>query len=234
MMLGTHGSGSAARAPRFPAHMGAQYASDRLELRAQIFDVSATGAFVATETPDEPGTEACLSLRTHLTQHPVEVRCRVARAGDLPRQGMGLAFLEPQPEARSAIERYCSLFTEQERVVMVDDEAAILRLMGRFFARESYSFIGIDEPIHTEETLLRLKPAVVILDIMMPSVSGITVARQLLANPETRDIPILFHSATLPSILPEDLQYLPFVEKGTGYEEIIARVRRAVVDSNQA
>ncbi len=233
-MIGTHGSGSVARATRFPAHIGARYASDRLELRGQIFDVSTSGAFVATETPDEPGTEASLSLRTHLTQHPVEVRCRVARTGGLPSQGMGLAFLDPPSEARDAIERYCSLFNDQERVVMVDDEAAILRLMGRFFARESYSFIGIDEPIHTEETLLRFKPAVVILDIMMPSVSGITVARRLLANPETRDIPILFHSATLPSILPADLQHLPFVEKGTGYEEIIARVRRAMAKADVA
>lgn len=221
-------NGPAARAPRFPAHLGAQYASGRLELRTQVFDVSTSGVFVAAEAQDPPGTEARLRLRTHLTNKPVDLCCRVARAGDRPRLGMGLAFVDPPPEARFTLERYCSLFTDAPRVVMVDDEPGILRVTGRFFERERCSFIGIDQPIHTEQTLRRLEPDAIILDIMMPTVSGIEVAQKLRANPETREIPIIFHSASLPDVLPDDLGDLPFVQKGGSYAEIVRVVREIV------
>jgi DNA-binding response OmpR family regulator len=45
------------------------------------------------------------------------------------------------------------------------------------------------------EEVRREKPALVLLDVMMPSVDGWTVAEELASDADTRDIPVVFLSA---------------------------------------
>ena len=45
------------------------------------------------------------------------------------------------------------------------------------------------------EAVRRARPSLVLLDVMMPSVDGWSVAEQLAADDETREIPIVFLSA---------------------------------------
>ena len=45
------------------------------------------------------------------------------------------------------------------------------------------------------EAVKRVRPAVVLLDVMMPGVDGWSVAEQLASGDETREIPVVFLSA---------------------------------------
>jgi two-component system alkaline phosphatase synthesis response regulator PhoP len=81
------------------------------------------------------------------------------------------------------------------KILIVDDELHIL---------ESVSYvvrsIGMN-PLTAEdgEEAVRLaqaeKPDLIILDVMLPKLSGIQVCERIRANPETRQIPILMLSA---------------------------------------
>ena len=53
------------------------------------------------------------------------------------------------------------------------------------------------------EDVRRKHPSLILLDVMMPGVDGWSVAEQLAADPETRDIPVVFLSARAAS---EDLE----------------------------
>jgi len=44
------------------------------------------------------------------------------------------------------------------------------------------------------ETLERIKPAVIILDIMMPQKGGAQVYKELVSHPELKNIPVIFFS----------------------------------------
>jgi DNA-binding response OmpR family regulator len=80
-------------------------------------------------------------------------------------------------------------------VLLVDDERAI-----RTICRVNLEADGltVDEAAGGTEALEQIKrehPSLVLLDVMMPGIDGWNVARQLAADPETEDIPVVFLSA---------------------------------------
>jgi DNA-binding response OmpR family regulator len=80
-------------------------------------------------------------------------------------------------------------------VLVVDDEPAI-RLVCRLNLQTA-GFETIEAP--DGETALELarseQPDLILLDIMLPKSDGFTVAQELLSDPETREIPIVFITA---------------------------------------
>jgi two-component system phosphate regulon response regulator PhoB len=80
-------------------------------------------------------------------------------------------------------------------VLVVDDDAVILKLLRVNFELEGYEVVSAGGGA---EALLRARdhpPDVVVLDVMMPGIDGLEVARQLRADPATAAIPILLLSA---------------------------------------
>jgi two-component system phosphate regulon response regulator PhoB len=80
-------------------------------------------------------------------------------------------------------------------VLVVDDEET-MRLLCR--VNLSVSGVGVLEAPDGEtglEMARREKPDLILLDVMMPGIDGWEVARRLGADPETKDIPIVFLTA---------------------------------------
>ena len=80
-------------------------------------------------------------------------------------------------------------------VLVVDDDAVILKLLQVNFELEGYEVICA---AGGAEALLRARdcsPDVVVLDVMMPGIDGLEVARELRADPATAALPILLLSA---------------------------------------
>jgi CheY-like chemotaxis protein len=77
----------------------------------------------------------------------------------------------------------------QARVLVADDDPIILRLLEVNLGLEDFLV----------ETAIRraqeLRPDVIILDVMMPGMSGYEVAEQLRQDPGTAGIPVVFLSA---------------------------------------
>jgi two-component system phosphate regulon response regulator PhoB len=83
----------------------------------------------------------------------------------------------------------------QTRALIIEDETAIATLLEYNLGKE-----GFETSIATdgEEGLLKIeesKPDIVILDWMLPKVSGIEVCRRLRSSTETRNIPIIMLTA---------------------------------------
>ena len=91
-------------------------------------------------------------------------------------------------------------------LLLVDDDPAVLRL-GRSLLEEAGARVliggGGQEAIHLARSAV---PDLLILDLMMPRVSGFDVVRELAGDRRTREIPILVMTAR--EILPEDKEIL--------------------------
>jgi len=80
-------------------------------------------------------------------------------------------------------------------VLIVDDEPDMHSVLGRMLVKANYN---VDSAYSAEEAFHKIeskKPDLIILDIMMPKVSGIEMCKDLRENPRTKDILILIISA---------------------------------------
>ena len=80
-------------------------------------------------------------------------------------------------------------------VLVVDDDPVIQKLLQVNFEMEGYAVITASDG---EEGLAKARaerPTAIVLDVMMPKMDGLEVARHLKADPETKGIPIVLLSA---------------------------------------
>lgn len=76
-------------------------------------------------------------------------------------------------------------------VLIVDDEPDIVTLIERTLKSEGFDVFTAYDGISALDIAAVDKPLVIVLDIMMPMMSGYETCIQLKANPETRHIPVL-------------------------------------------
>jgi two-component system alkaline phosphatase synthesis response regulator PhoP len=82
-----------------------------------------------------------------------------------------------------------------QRILAVDDDVDILELLKYNFDKEGFKVKVVEDSTLAVKTALTFKPDLIILDIMMPRLSGIEVCKQLRALAGFKDTPIFFLTA---------------------------------------
>lgn len=80
-------------------------------------------------------------------------------------------------------------------ILIVDDDPQIHKLLGKMLPFESYTVRSAYSAQEAFVQIEQAKPDLVILDIMMPKVSGIEVCNHIKGSPELRDILVVILSA---------------------------------------
>jgi two-component system alkaline phosphatase synthesis response regulator PhoP len=83
----------------------------------------------------------------------------------------------------------------KEKILVIDDEEDILELLKYNLSREGYK---VSCAASGEKTLRSVRsgiPDLIVLDLMLPGIDGLDVARQLKNDPKTRDVPIVMLTA---------------------------------------
>jgi len=120
------------------------------------------------------------------------------------------------------------MFKEQPRVLVVEDEPAQLEVLA--YNLESEGFL-VSRARDGEEAILVIGedvPDVIVMDWMMPHLSGIEVCRRLKSNPETRSIPVIILSARsedVDKVRGLEIGADDYVVKPYSVVELMARVR---------
>ncbi len=82
-----------------------------------------------------------------------------------------------------------------EKILVVDDDLDTLRLVGLMLEKQGYKISAATTGQQALALAKNEKPVLVLLDLMMPDLSGIEVARRMRADPETKDIYIIMFTA---------------------------------------
>jgi CheY-like chemotaxis protein len=82
-----------------------------------------------------------------------------------------------------------------EKLLIVDDDLETLRLVSLMLQRQGYQIITASNGRQALSLALTEKPDLIILDVMMPEVDGLEVARRLRKSRDTAHIPILMFTA---------------------------------------
>lgn len=82
------------------------------------------------------------------------------------------------------------------KLLIVDDEPEIGELLAYNFKKKGFDVMSVQNGYSGFETVKSFQPDVIILDIMMPYVNGITMCQELKKHALYKNIPVLFLSAT--------------------------------------
>jgi two-component system phosphate regulon response regulator PhoB len=82
-----------------------------------------------------------------------------------------------------------------ERVLVVDDEADIVALVAYHLAKSGYRVSTASSGTDALDAARRERPALVVLDLMLPGMSGFEVLEQLRSSDATRDVAVLMLTA---------------------------------------
>ena len=112
-------------------------------------------------------------------------------------------------------------------VLIVDDTLTNMRLLTQMLRDEGFGVRGAPNGEIALNAVRSAPPDVILLDINMPGLNGYEVCRELKADANTRNIPIIFLSALdepLDKVRAFDVGGADYVSKPFHIEEVIARV----------
>ena len=82
------------------------------------------------------------------------------------------------------------------KIMIVDDEDLVIRVVRRFLSADGYTqFVTLTDPREALEAICREEPDVVLLDIMMPHITGLDLLKVRQKTPSLQHIPFIILSA---------------------------------------
>ena len=118
---------------------------------------------------------------------------------------------------------------ESGYILIVEDVPDILRLLEETLKFKGYRAITAVNGQEALEIIQRSRPALVITDIMMPKLDGFGLVHRLRIDPETREIPVIFLTATYVGL--EDKAFAlnigvtRFLEKPVNFERFLETIK---------
>jgi len=137
---------------------------------------------------------------------------------------------------------FANASSRQHAVLLVDDEACNLGALRTTMLQQGYQTFLATSGERAIDLARRVKPDLILLDIVMKGIDGIETCRRLKAHPATARIPIIFMSAkneTDDVVAGFDVGAADYIAKPLKLGEVCARVRaqlqlRSHADSQQA
>jgi two-component system, OmpR family, phosphate regulon response regulator PhoB len=119
------------------------------------------------------------------------------------------------------------------KVYVVEDDPALRALLETTLARGGYDVAlashGLDALLLIDRA--QPKPNLLIVDIMLPELDGLTLVRALKKKPETKNIPVIFLTAktdarTIAEGISVGAKF--YVTKPFALDDLMSKVRRAI------
>ena len=80
-------------------------------------------------------------------------------------------------------------------VMVIEDEEAIAMMLSYNLEKEGYKVEVVSNGMHAVKEVERLRPSVILLDWMLPEISGVEICRIIRSKPEIKNIPVIMLTA---------------------------------------
>jgi two-component system, OmpR family, response regulator RegX3 len=115
--------------------------------------------------------------------------------------------------------------TEQDRILIVEDEASLAESVRYNLEREGYAATVVGDGRSALERFRVEHPALVILDLMLPEVSGLDVCRQIRSESDVPIIIVTAKDSEADKVTGLELGADDYVTKPFSVRELVSRVR---------
>jgi DNA-binding response OmpR family regulator len=114
------------------------------------------------------------------------------------------------------------------KLLLVDDTPENLSLLIEYLAQADVQLFVAENGPSALERLQRVQPDLILLDVLMPGMSGFELCQRIKANPQTHHIPVIFltaRDATADKLKGFTVGGVDYITKPLVEAEVLARVR---------
>ena len=115
-----------------------------------------------------------------------------------------------------------------QTVLLVEDEDAIREMIASALSRAGFTVVEAGDATQADAMLKEFCPSIILLDWMLPGISGIEIARRIKRQDETKEIPIIMLTARCEEsdrLTGFDVGVDDYVGKPFSVRELVARVK---------
>lgn len=124
-----------------------------------------------------------------------------------------------------------------QTVLLVEDEDAIREMIAGALQRAGFTVVEAGDATQAEAMLKEFSPSIILLDWMLPGISGIEIARRIKRQDETKEVPIIMLTARCEEsdrLTGFDVGVDDYVGKPFSVRELVARVKAVLRRSQPA
>ncbi len=124
---------------------------------------------------------------------------------------------------------------KDSNILVVDDSIVNLKVLCKVLENKNYKVQSAQDGAGALRLAEETQPDLILLDIQMPDIDGFEVCRRLKVNPTTRDIPVIFITATdevEKKLEGFQLGAVDFISRPLQMPEVLARVRNHLTLQN--
>src|SRR5246500_4823153 len=123
------------------------------------------------------------------------------------------------------------------KVLVVDDEAHIVELARLYLSREGYEVEGVGDGNQALTRIAQLKPDLVVLDIMLPGMDGLSICKEIRKSSQVPIIMLTARDEVTDKVVGLEVGADDYLTKPFHPQELVARakalLRRAKTESDQ-
>ena len=119
----------------------------------------------------------------------------------------------------------------EAHILVLEDDAAVRSLLRKQLTANGFQVTVAEDGLDGLMKLERLKPDIMICDLMMPNLDGMEFVKAVKSNTETQKIPVIFLTArTDPRSMIDGINVGArfYVTKPFQLEDLLSKVRRAL------
>ena len=122
---------------------------------------------------------------------------------------------------------------DQKTVLIIEDEEDAAELFAEMMRVSGFRVVKTSKSTPAISLMSSEKPDVILLDIMMPEISGLDILRQMRREPELANIPVIVVTAkSMPSDIKNGMEAgaSTYLTKPVGFLELKEAVERALAN----
>lgn len=127
--------------------------------------------------------------------------------------------------------------TPRPRILVIEDEEGIRQMLGYLLMREGYRLIEAADANQAMRAIKEAPPDLVLVDWMLPGMSGIDLLRVLKSRAATHDIPVIMLTVRAEEddrVLGLESGVDDYVTKPFSNRELLARIKRVLARARRA
>lgn len=122
------------------------------------------------------------------------------------------------------------------KILIVDDDPGIRMLLSKFLQREGYETVMAENGLEGVEFAKKHQPDIIIMDVVMPQMDGLTAARLIKFYKPLSEVPILFltaKDADKEIELAQEVRAEVYITKPFDVRQVIQVVKETVTGKKQ-